>query len=145
MASLELLITAVGGFPNLSSRLVASFVNERVMDDVGGDELIVRCFTTMPNYVTTVSAAITGNVGSATLTVIRNVWLRTYFVRLLIGLVSFQALINHAIHTIDDKMESPSGSTFLTTCFAFAKGEAAQRFQTIILARAVAMAKKRSG
>uniref|UniRef100_A0A8I6XSX8 PUM-HD domain-containing protein n=1 Tax=Hordeum vulgare subsp. vulgare TaxID=112509 RepID=A0A8I6XSX8_HORVV len=106
--SLELLITAVAGFPALSARLVHSFVNERVMDDVGGDELIVRCFTTMPDYVTAV-------------------------------------LINHAIDTIDDKMLCPFGSTFLATCFEYAEGEEVPRFQTIILAKAVEMAKKRAG
>ncbi|XBH57681.1 hypothetical protein VPH35_079248 [Triticum aestivum] len=55
------------------------------------------------------------------------------------------ALINHAIYTIDDKMLSPSGTKFLATCFLYAQDEEVPRFQTEILANAVAMAKQRAG
>ncbi|XBH57679.1 hypothetical protein VPH35_079246 [Triticum aestivum] len=52
VASLMLLITAVAWSPGLSTALVNYFVRDRVMDNVGGDELITRCFTTMGDEVT---------------------------------------------------------------------------------------------
>ncbi|XP_044372895.1 uncharacterized protein [Triticum aestivum] len=52
VASLMLLITAVAWSPGLSTALVNYFVRDRVMDNVGGDELITRCFTTMDYEVT---------------------------------------------------------------------------------------------
>ena len=53
-----LLITAVAWSPGLSTALVNYFVRDRVMDNVGGDELITRCFTTMDYEVTRVSAVL---------------------------------------------------------------------------------------
>uniref|UniRef100_A0A8R7RA60 Uncharacterized protein n=1 Tax=Triticum urartu TaxID=4572 RepID=A0A8R7RA60_TRIUA len=52
VASLMLLITAVAWSPGLCTALVNYFVRDRVMDNVGGDELITRCFTTMGYEVT---------------------------------------------------------------------------------------------
>ncbi|XBI69957.1 hypothetical protein VPH35_064564 [Triticum aestivum] len=55
------------------------------------------------------------------------------------------ALVNHAIYTMDDKMLSPAGTTFLATCFLYAPDKDVPRFQTEILAKAVAMATQRAG
>ncbi|KAF7041386.1 hypothetical protein CFC21_051191 [Triticum aestivum] len=52
VTSLKMLIAEVARHWDLSERLVGSFVNERVMDEAGGDELIAHCFTTMPYEVT---------------------------------------------------------------------------------------------
>ncbi|XP_044372893.1 pumilio homolog 2 [Triticum aestivum] len=52
VTSLKMLIAEVARHWDLSERLVGSFVNERVMDEPGGNELIAHCFTTMPYEAT---------------------------------------------------------------------------------------------
>ncbi|KAI4993014.1 hypothetical protein ZWY2020_007327 [Hordeum vulgare] len=52
VTSVRMLIAEVARYPDLSERLVGSFVRERVMDEAGGDELIAHCFATMPYEVT---------------------------------------------------------------------------------------------
>ncbi|XP_040243356.1 uncharacterized protein [Aegilops tauschii subsp. strangulata] len=52
VTSLKMLIAEVARHWDLSERLVGSFVNERVMDEAGGNELIADCFATMPYEVT---------------------------------------------------------------------------------------------
>ncbi|XBI69958.1 hypothetical protein VPH35_064565 [Triticum aestivum] len=47
VTSLKLLITAVAWNPGLSTALVNYFLRDRVMDNVGGNELITRCFLSM--------------------------------------------------------------------------------------------------
>jgi hypothetical protein len=54
--SLRLLITAVAWNPGLFTALVNYFLRDRVMDNVGGNELIAHCFLSMDYEATRVSA-----------------------------------------------------------------------------------------
>lgn len=55
MASLKLLITAVGRRPRLREQLVGRFVREDVIHRGRGHELIVHCFTNMDYEASKVS------------------------------------------------------------------------------------------